>query len=44
MKQMKFINIPIFKSMVESVDIICKENHVDDTHGLAHSLKIAELT
>ena len=35
---------PYFAEMIAHIKKICEENHVDDTHGLGHSIKIGQLT
>lgn len=44
MEARKFLQQRIFQGVIPSIEAICKETHVDDTHGLAHALKIASLT
>lgn len=31
---------PFYESLLFNIQKICKENSVDDTHGLAHAVKI----
>jgi len=44
MNTAKFASQPIYKSIIATIDQICRTNDVDATHGLAHALKIATLT
>ena len=31
---------PFYEALLFNIQRICKENNVDDTHGLAHAVKI----
>jgi len=31
---------PFYESLLFNIQKICRENNVDDTHGLAHAVKI----
>lgn len=44
MRGANFLNQTLFQTVVPHIEAICRQNHVDDTHGLAHALKIASLT
>lgn len=44
MRGPNFLNQTLFQAVIPRIEAICKQNHVDDTHGLAHALKIASLT
>jgi len=44
MNSLKFAAKPFYKSLIEGIDKVCKENNVDSTHGLAHAMKIGRLT
>ena len=44
MNRLNFGAKPYFSQLIASIKAICEDNHVDDTHGLAHAQKIGELT
>ena len=44
MNRLNFAAKPYYRSLIEGIDKICKENNVDSTHGLAHAIKIGKLT
>jgi hypothetical protein len=44
MEARKFVQQRIFQGIIPSIETICTEMNVDDTHGLAHALKIVSLT
>jgi HD superfamily phosphodiesterase len=44
MQELTFAAKSYYPTLVDNIGRICKENHVDDTHGLAHALKIGQLT
>ena len=35
---------PYYQQIIACIKDICQQNKVDDTHGLAHALKIGQLT
>jgi hypothetical protein len=39
-----FLSRSSIQGIISLIEAICKDNNVDDTHGLAHALKIASQT
>ena len=44
MNRINFAAKPYYRSLINGIDQICKENNVDSTHGLTHAMKIGILT
>jgi hypothetical protein len=39
-QHLNFTAKPYYSKLIACIDQICKDNHVDQTHGLAHAKKI----
>jgi hypothetical protein len=44
MKLVNFASNSLYQPIVQDIDLICRDNRVDSTHGLGHALKIATET
>lgn len=40
----KFTAKPFYQALISNIQQICKDNNVDDSHGLSHSIKIGSET
>ena len=40
----KLFDNSLFSRIINEIELVCRENSVDESHGLSHAIKIAELT